>query len=338
MYNAEKYIGNCLDTLLNQDIPKSEYEIVILDDESKDGSVGIVESYISKNDNIKLFKQKNYGTSITRNNLLKLAKGDYIYNIDNDDYVSHNSLGDVLNIAIEKDLDIIAFDILETTKLDLYAKKSTEEVGELEVTSGAEFWSKSKLHHMAYWWYFIKRDFIEKEQLSFLPNNPMADTLFTFNVFIKARRVVHFPVDIYRYVNVPTSVMNKTNASHLRKMVGYHVELVENLTGLLDELKNEEDSSITKMKTEINFWKDINVYFMFKKFLHFGISRKEINAILKRLNEINAYPMKSFVGDLCFSKQHKYLTKFFNAKALFFVLLAPVRFFVKTKLLNISVR
>ena len=75
MYNVENYIGNCLDSIVNQDIPSEDYEIIILNDGSTDRSYAIAESYANKYDNIQLHTQENIGLYATRNKLLGLAKG-----------------------------------------------------------------------------------------------------------------------------------------------------------------------------------------------------------------------------------------------------------------------
>ena len=75
VYNAEKYIGRCLESLLNQDLPPEKYEILLIDDGSIDGSAEIVEKYTTQHPQIKLFKEKNKGLYVQRNKLLSLATG-----------------------------------------------------------------------------------------------------------------------------------------------------------------------------------------------------------------------------------------------------------------------
>ncbi len=92
LYNKEKYIERCLKSLLDQDISPSEYEIIIVDDGSKDSSAQIVENYAEKNANIHLISQQNQGPSVARNRCLEAAKGNYLYFLDADDYLATNVL------------------------------------------------------------------------------------------------------------------------------------------------------------------------------------------------------------------------------------------------------
>ena len=79
VYNVEKYVGKCLESCLNQDIPKNEYEIIVVNDGTKDNSAQVIEKYITPENNIRLIHRKNGGLSAARNTGLKEAKGEYIY-------------------------------------------------------------------------------------------------------------------------------------------------------------------------------------------------------------------------------------------------------------------
>ena len=78
VYNSEKYINNCLESLLAQEMLANEYEIIIVNDGSTDSSGLIVRNYTERHSNIHLFNQKNKGVGAARNRGIELAKGDYI--------------------------------------------------------------------------------------------------------------------------------------------------------------------------------------------------------------------------------------------------------------------
>ena len=79
LYNKEKYIERCFKSLLEQDLSPNEYEIIIVDDGSKDSGASIVQSYADKHSNIHLIKQQNQGPSVARNKCLDAAVGEYVY-------------------------------------------------------------------------------------------------------------------------------------------------------------------------------------------------------------------------------------------------------------------
>ena len=89
LYNAEKYIAKCIESVINQDY--ESWELIVIDDGSKDNSFEIAQKYVSDK-RIKVIHQDNSGVSQTRNNGIELAKGKYITFIDSDDYVESNYL------------------------------------------------------------------------------------------------------------------------------------------------------------------------------------------------------------------------------------------------------
>lgn len=108
-YNCEKYIGNCLDSCLSQDIPKDEYEIICVDDGSVDESLKIIQKYIRNYNNIRCIEHGcNLGVSSARNSGLKEMKGDYCLFIDADDFISDNCLNKCLK-QLEKGGDYLLF-------------------------------------------------------------------------------------------------------------------------------------------------------------------------------------------------------------------------------------
>ena len=108
-YNVEKVIERCLDSVFNQDLTNNEFEVIVVDDESTDNTLQIVSSYIKEKENAILIKQKNQRQGAARNNALKIAKGEYIWFIDSDDYIKTNTLAYLYSIAKEKDLDLLCF-------------------------------------------------------------------------------------------------------------------------------------------------------------------------------------------------------------------------------------
>lgn len=93
IYNVEKYLRVCLDSCLKQDVPKSSYEIITVNDGSPDSCDKIIEEYYTKFPNIRVITQKNSGLSVARNNGLNIARGEYVWFVDSDDYITTNCLG-----------------------------------------------------------------------------------------------------------------------------------------------------------------------------------------------------------------------------------------------------
>ena len=115
VYNSEKYIEKCLDSLVSQTI--KSYEIIIVNDGSTDDSLKLIKKY--KNNNIKIISTKNNGIGVARNTGLKHAKGKYVAFVDSDDYVSPLFLEKMLNTAISKNADIVICDMYKVFDHDM---------------------------------------------------------------------------------------------------------------------------------------------------------------------------------------------------------------------------
>lgn len=107
VYNVERYLRECLDSVVNQAL--KDIEIICIDDGSTDGSAQILEEYAQKDNKIKLITQENQGLACSRNNALKIATGEYILCVDSDDYIRQDTLEKLYQKAKENDLDMLSF-------------------------------------------------------------------------------------------------------------------------------------------------------------------------------------------------------------------------------------
>lgn len=107
VYNVEKYLRQCLDSVINQTL--SDIEIICVDDGSTDSSLAILEEYANKDDRIKILKQQNQYAGVARNNGIKIANGEYIHFLDSDDWLDLDSYERLYNLMKEKECDFIKF-------------------------------------------------------------------------------------------------------------------------------------------------------------------------------------------------------------------------------------
>ncbi|MBQ2654654.1 MAG: glycosyltransferase [Methanobrevibacter sp.] len=110
VYNVEKYVEECLDSICNQTF--EDIEIICINDGSTDGSLEILERYADKDSRISITSQKNSGLSATRNVGLRLCKGKYIYFMDSDDILELDAIERLHTLSEENSLDMIIFKLL----------------------------------------------------------------------------------------------------------------------------------------------------------------------------------------------------------------------------------
>lgn len=228
-YKVEHYISKCLHSCINQDIPKEEYEIIVIDDGSPDNTKIIVEDYIQRYNNIRLITQTNKGVSAARNEGLKHAKGKYIWFIDPDDFIQDNCIRKILRVLENNELDIlwIKWKRFDENGIVLPPFKDERKSEDTRVMNGMDF-LENVLKNCAFIWAFIiKKEFLLKNNLFF--NDQIIcteDTEFISRVLVKAQRVKFMKENLYNYI---WRNNNATNSQSLKKFNSLLSSLSSNL-------------------------------------------------------------------------------------------------------------
>lgn len=108
-YNVDKYIDECLNSVLNQTY--SNLEVVVIDDGSNDGTRRILEEYQNRYRNIKLLLQNNKGPASARNAGVRVCSGDYLLFVDADDYIQNDTIETLVNAVSGKEIEIAYYGI-----------------------------------------------------------------------------------------------------------------------------------------------------------------------------------------------------------------------------------
>ena len=108
VYDSEKYLFRCIDSVLNQ--TRSDFELILIDDGSKDQSTDICKQYAKKDDRVKYIRQENAGVSAARNKGISIASGDYIGFVDSDDEICPDMYETLLREAEKYGTDIVICD------------------------------------------------------------------------------------------------------------------------------------------------------------------------------------------------------------------------------------
>lgn len=214
VYNVEKYLSECLDSIINQTF--SEIEIICINDGSTDKSLEILEEYKKKDKRLIIFTQKNIGLSGARNTGMRLAKGKYIYFIDSDDMLVPNALEKLFGVSEEDQLDIVFFspqilyedqNLRIYNNLDKYFEKKNEYVG---VKTGKEMFCEMQGNDefaFAAWLCFLKRDFLETNKINFYEGIIYEDNIFLIQCFMLAERTSFLSDKLYIYRIRKDSIM-----------------------------------------------------------------------------------------------------------------------------------
>ena len=314
-----------MESLMNQDIAKNEYEVIIIDDGSTDNSRELVETYSEKHNNIILYSQKNIGAYSTRNKLLKLAKGKYIYCVDADDYLAYNSLSGLLNIAFVNNLDILGFETLITYRDDeLMSDYSLVRSMDVNITSGSTFLLENPKHRAEVWWYIFRRGYLEDRKLDFDKNEHNADVVFTLRLFIDADNVAYLPISVHRYFQSSNSIMRNSNKGKNILLAENMQMMVLDFSAFINELELRNIPLNYTLIKNLNKQRDRFLFFNLLKMIRLGCGAGVLQKNLEKLEDLDAYPIKNRIGPDCFSLTYNFLNRLINRK---FVLLSLARIY-----------
>ena len=210
VYNSEKYISKCLDSVLSQTY--ENIEVLVINDGSKDDSINILKEYEKKDKRIILIDKQNEGVSTTRNLGIKKATGDFIMFIDNDDYIDRDYIFNYMNNY--KDEDIIIGSYKRTNTEDKILFKYN-----LDTKSN---WSKYVV--LAPWAKLYKRDFLIKNKIEFFSYGIGEDVYFNLLCYSKTNNIKIINNNEYNWFYNDKSVSN-TNQKGLKNSVDITVLL-----------------------------------------------------------------------------------------------------------------
>lgn len=271
IYNVEKYIAKCIDSILLQEY--ENLELILINDGSTDNSEEIVKTYLEKNSNIIYIKKENTGLSDTRNVGIEKATGDYIMFIDSDDYISLDLLNK-LKPYIEKDIELIKFKAKKVSE-------QGEELGKIngpvfEEATGEEAFSKmcfeDELMETA-WLYLYRTELLRKNSFKFAKGLYHEDFGLIPLVIVKAKTFISTDIYGYNYVQSSNSI---TRSSNYEKTVRKVYDLLIHYDNTIKEIEKYDIKPINK--------ENIKIFYT--------------NSILLRINDLNKKDRKSFIKQI----------------------------------------
>ena len=203
VYQVEKYVRPCLESVFRQGLDEDCFEVIIVDDGSTDNSMNSIADLISSHPNISVITQKNQGLSVARNNGLAKATGEYVIMPDSDDLLIDNSLQPLLEKAISSKVDLIVADFMEMYDEEIEARKDVSQKPiAFEEKTGEELFLNDLNPYQCYVWRTLfRRDFLIKQRLTFVHGVFFQDVPFTHECYLKAKKCLrtHWLLNIYRH-------------------------------------------------------------------------------------------------------------------------------------------
>lgn len=259
MYNSEKYLGECLDSILTQTF--KNFEVIVVDDCSTDNSFEIAESYIQKFSifsmcgGLKLAKtDKNSGSaSAPRNKGLELARGEYIFFVDSDDILTSTALAEIYSLVKKFNVDV-----LYCNKHYKFVGENFEEAEKTLCGSRAEIVNVLqkpliKFADFSLWGliclYIFKRELIVKNEIKFPDVCIGEDRLFVFFALFFTKRLLYTPKAVYYYRQHDASISSRILPND--ELFAQRVDSAVSTIKILEEFMNKFD--FFKENVELKF-------------------------------------------------------------------------------------
>ena len=190
VYNVEKYIRPCFESIFRQGLEDDRFEIIIVNDGTPDRSMEMITDIIGQHQNITIINQENQGLSGARNNGIAVAKGEYIFMPDSDDILIENSLKPLLEKALETKADLVVADFLEMDdeEIDDFHKKDFKqpELQFKKFVGEQIFLEVLNPYHCYVWRTLYRREFLNTENMISYPGIRYQDIPFTHECYLDA--------------------------------------------------------------------------------------------------------------------------------------------------------
>lgn len=291
MYNSEKYISDCLDSILHINLNKEDYEVIIVNDGSTDKSKDIVDTYIANNDNFKYIEQENLGAAYARNAGLKHSEGEYVWFVDADDKIDSSEFEKAIEeLRSHKGIEVLAFYLKEVTEKGQFINVSCkhDSLPLYEEISGTDAivkgYSPSSVCSM-----FVRLKMIKDNELFFRGGMTHEDVEFTYRMMAVAKSVVfteHIP---YLYIYHDNTVTTSINVERKTKYMCDELLVYQSFIRLAEKYSdNAELCAVVRNRAHnVLFGLLLTLYLNRKQWKPLGIN----NNVIDKMTELGLYPV-----------------------------------------------
>ena len=228
IYNVADYLPKCIDSLLNQNLAHTDYEIILVDDGSADRSGQIADEYACANENIRVIHQQNSGLSMARNAGVAVAQGDYVQFVDSDDYLEPNVLRTVVDALYRSATDVL---VVQYRYVDAdYEpvapyKDSGRVVPACSCVCHGETYLQTYQDYRCYAvQYIIRRKLAQ--QCAFTAGIYFEDTEWVPRLLASAERVTSVDTVVYNYLMRQGSITQSVSEEKKRKVIDDKINLI----------------------------------------------------------------------------------------------------------------
>lgn len=240
VYNVEKYLSRCVDSLIHQSL--RNIEIILVDDESPDKCPVMCDNYALADERIKVIHKKNQGLGLARNSGLEVATGVYVAYCDSDDYVKHDAYERLYEYAMRTDADVVYGSFYKEKSPNVWEeqrKNDCEQIIEgqsvktylLDMIACAPSVNIERRHDMSSCMSIYKRSILEDNNIRFTSErvNASEDTIYNIDFLKRTRRIGIIPFSFYFYCLNGSSLTQTFHPDKLGKFVVLRNQMIAHL-------------------------------------------------------------------------------------------------------------
>lgn len=235
VYNAEKYIKTCLNSIIKQTY--HNIEVITVDDGSRDQSLKICQQYQLEYPMIKVFHKKNEGVAKTRNYGLQKAKGDYITFVDSDDFIHPDYVQDLVELLLHNQADIAIcnfYKMPEEKKVPIAKEKEIENTIFSQKEAMKRFLYQDKIDS-SFWAKMYKKELFANITIKNYKVFEDMDTVY--QLILKAEKVVYSSKILYYYLVRQDSLIHKKFSEENAKVISILNEMEKKVLQIYPDLK-----------------------------------------------------------------------------------------------------
>lgn len=276
IYNAEKYLNECLDSCLKQSY--KNIEVIAVNDGSKDRSGDIVKSYVAIDSRVKYFCHDNRGVSFTREIGINASTGEYIMFVDADDFIDENFVEKMMSVILRDHSDMVfceAYRWYDGTKKEHYLINPND----LKICSGIDYLEAYLTTYM--WGKIYKRKYVVNTILQ--KSNLCEDMFFNMQVLPKCEKVSYLRDYLYYYRFNESSITNNAD------LMARYISLIDHSYELESCINNFNLTSRVKYIVRYRNFSNIREALMIKFY-----NKKDIDKLINLMLKEYKYYFKSY--------------------------------------------
>ena len=240
VYNAEKYLKRCVDSILNQEY--RDFELLLADDGSTDSSGAICDAYAAQDSRVRVIHKENTGVSDSRNVCMDMAQGTYLQFLDSDDWITPDATRLFVRMASEYDCDMVISDFYRVVGERVSHKGDIEEDGVLtrEEFAAHMMENPADFYYGVIWNKLYRRNIIEKYHLRMDADISWCeDFMFNLEYILHAKTFYVLNTPIYYYVKTKGSLVSQ--GTSITKTVKMKLMVFEVYNNFYKHVLDEED-------------------------------------------------------------------------------------------------